>query len=374
MKAAVVGAGIGGLAVAGGLRRAGADVVVLERSPAMSTGGVALSLFDNGLRALDVVGAGDDARRIGQPPGPTTAGLRDGRGRWLSRFGPAVVPSGRIFGRRALHEVLTAPVADVVRYDSRVTSATRGTVHLVGGDLDGFDVVVAADGVRSAVRSAWPDDPGVTFSGYHAWRGLTSGPVATTGVGEVWGRGRRFGIAPLSDGRIYWFATINAPRDASPAPTAEAVRAAFAGWPADVRAVLAAAEDVSCLPIDELVPGAPTFARDGVALLGDAAHAMTPNLGQGANQALEDAAHLTRLLAPLARAHPEPRDVDTALDAYDRIRRPRALRIAAQSRRVGRAGQLENRLAVRARDTLMRAVPDRLTGAAPLHLQRGAGL
>src|SRR4029450_11548849 len=72
-------------------------------------------------------------------------------------------------------------------------------------------LVVAADGIRSRTRASWPGDPGVRYSGYASWRGVTSVPVRLDGAGESLGRGERFGLAPLADGRVYWFGVATMP-------------------------------------------------------------------------------------------------------------------------------------------------------------------
>jgi 2-polyprenyl-6-methoxyphenol hydroxylase-like FAD-dependent oxidoreductase len=277
--------------------------------------------------------------------------------------------------RTALHAVLSGPVEDLIRCDCPLEAVDGGRVRLADGSSeDGFDVVVAADGLGSTVRAGWPEDPGVRFAGYHAWRGATSAPVRVDGLGELWGRGRRFGIAPLRDGRIYWFATTNGARDAVPPADLDAVRSAFAGWHEDVGRILDAADpdETQCLPIDDLRPGLTTFVRGGTVLLGDAAHAMTPNLGQGANQALEDAAQLTHELAPLVvrDGGVAVGEVERALHKYDRQRRPRAQRVAARARRLGHLGQLDGAFTTTMRNVGLRLVPDRLTDAGARSLQR----
>lgn len=375
MRAALIGGGIGGLAAAVGLRRAGVEVVLYERAPSVGTGGVALSLFGNGVRALDALGLGEAVRALGPAtPFDLPTGVRDATGRWLTRMGPEVLASTLVVERAALHRLLVEPVRDVIRCASEVVSVADGLVRLGDGREDGgHDVVVAADGLRSRTRRAWPGDPGVRFVGYHAWRGLTADPVAVAGVGELWGSGRRFGLAPLADGRLYWFATANGRAGTPPAATPGAVRDAFADFHDDVRTVLDHTDPatVSALPIEELAGDLPGFVKGSAALLGDAAHAMTPNLGQGANQALEDAAELVHLLMPLARDdRPAPDEVEAALRRYDRRRRPRSQRIARQARSLGRAGQVGNRAVLRLRDVTMRVAPDRLVDASTLQVQR----
>ncbi|MEV4351069.1 FAD-dependent monooxygenase [Actinoplanes sp. NPDC049596] len=221
-------------------------------------------------------------------------------------------------------------------------------------------VVIAADGLRSPTRATWPGDPGLRYSGYTSWRGVTTHPVDLLGgAGESLGRGERFGLAPLPDGRVYWFGAVSLPaRTRFPDEFAE-VRRRFAGWHAPIADILAATDPAAVIRTDihDLARPLRTFRRGHTVLLGDAAHAMTPDLGQGAAQAMEDAATLTHLLAELP--------VDAALSAYDEARRRRTRAIAAKARAMGRLLQSRSRL----RDPLLRLVPPAVTARQLTALQ-----
>ena len=162
---------------------------------------------------------------------------------------------------------------------------------------------------------------------------------------------------PLADGRVYWFATANVPEHgrASDGEHAEVLRR-FSGWHAPVPDVVRATApgDVLRHDVYDLRPHPRSYISGRLVLLGDAAHAMSPNLGQGACQAIEDAATLGVLL-------PAGGDVAAGLAAYDRLRRPRARRISGRSALLGRIGQLEGRLACAVRDLVVRWTPDALT-------------
>ncbi len=382
MRIAVIGAGIGGLSVARGLQRAGAEVTVLERSPEPRAVGAGLSIFGNGVRALDALGLGAELRSIAPPLGAIRGGQRRPDGGWLTVVPGDAALELRVVERSALHAALIGSLAPgTLRTGRRVLGADAdGTLRSAadGGApvTERFDLVVAADGIRSTVRASWPGDPGVRYAGYAAWRGLTAHPHELGGeAGETWGRGLRFGIAPLPAGRVYWFGVASMPADARIADEAAELRRLFAGWHDPIPALLddTPADAITRLPVEELAGDLATFRRGRVVLLGDAAHAMTPNLGQGGGQALEDAAVLVAVLGGLAaQAAPEPAAVDAALDRYDRMRRPRAQSIARRSRAVGRVAQLRGRGAVALRDLALRLTPSGALARQALSVQRWA--
>ena len=391
MKAGVVGAGIGGLAAAIGLQRVGVDVTVFERYERPTVSGSGLSLFGNGLAAMQVLGLSGPARQIGAVPGAlgvdTPAGQRRPDGRWLARAPAVAKKTVAVVHRADLHRILIDAVAPgTVRTGQPVdgVSADGRSVLLSGGDTETFDVVVAADGIRSRVRREWPDDPGVRYAGYRAWRGVTGSAVdVSTGSGETVGRGLRFGIAPLVDGRVYWFAVVSQPIDEPAEDGPQPVLERFAGWHRPIEELINATppEDIHALPIEELAGRLPSFRRGRCVLLGDAAHAMTPDLGQGGNQAMEDAATLAALLAGAADAGAadagaadagavDEAGIDAALAEYDRLRRPRTQRIAHGAGLLGRVLQARGPIASRLRDTALRLTPAGVTARSVLAVQR----
>ncbi|WP_328474497.1 FAD-dependent monooxygenase [Actinoplanes sp. NBC_00393] len=355
-SAVVIGGGIGGLGAAIGLSQAGWQVTVLERAPEFRPVGAGVVLQANGLRCLDALGVGAAVRHDGCPD--RSGGTRTADGRWLAR-----VEAGRLeetlgtpaYGihRAALHNILldALPGDVTVRTGAQVTSVTAdGQVNWQGPDgparLDA-DLVVGADGIRSTVRKQlWPDAADPVHVGVTAWRGIAPEWPDDLVVAITWDRGAEFGIVPLPDGRVYWYGCVNAAPGTAPAE----LDPRFASWHDPIPALVAATptvlrDELMCL--DEPLP---TYVNGRVVLLGDAAHAMTPNLGQGANQALEDAVVLAAVAA----------DPD-GLAAYDRQRRPRSQQVAKASRMIGRFGQqLTNPLAVASRNTLIRLTPPRL--------------
>lgn len=377
-RAVVIGGGIGGLTAAAALHGRGWQVTVLERARSLEPVGAAISLAPNSLRALDVIGLGDEIRDLAAWQGD--GGLRAPSGRWLSRS-DAEAAAARFGGplvmlhRATLIGSLVAQLPpDAVRTASAATLADPGSadrparVSTPDGEWEA-DLVVAADGVRSAVRrTLFPDHPGAVYSGFTTWRVVIPVPGAEFASHETWGRGRIWGTHPLKDGRVYAYAAAVAPAGgrAPDDEKAELLRR-YGDWHDPIPAVLAAArpQDVLRHDVHHIAEPLPAFHRGRVALLGDAAHAMPPTLGQGGNQAIEDA-----IVLALAHSRFRPNEETSVCDdlaAYTAARLPRTTAIARRAVRVARLNLMTGRAGTFVRDTTLAA----LSKVAPGLVLRG---
>ncbi len=356
----IVGGGIAGLATAAGLARCGIDCEIVERTEVWKPVGAGIVLGVNAMAMLSRLGLAAAVAERGTRLGRGSITDQDGRelgstdfAALAPEFGPTIA-----IHRADLHDVLRAGAGDLpVTLGASVERLRQDEagvdVRFTTGKEERFDLVVGADGLRSTVRGLVFGEIAPVYSGYTCWRFVLDAPGPDVEMREMWGRGRRFGIVPIGGGRLYCFATANAP-----AATADPVggrlarlRAAFQSFGGDVPAILAALDDDEQLihnDLEELPPN-PWFAGRAV-LVGDAAHAMTPNMGQGAAMGLEDAAVLVELLG-------QGRDLTDTLSAYRQRREPRVRWVQAQSRRIGRVGQWQHPAACALRNALLRAIP-----------------
>ncbi|MEV4628427.1 NAD(P)/FAD-dependent oxidoreductase [Micromonospora sp. NPDC049523] len=385
--AVVVGAGIGGLAVAGALARSGWQVTLLERGDRLRAERTALVLWPNGVRALRALGLGDglDAIATALPD----VGVRRPDGHWLVQPRPMIDERAPVVVHREdLHDALIAGLGDQVDIRTgvqvRTVRAAPAERPAVGDGRNEFeaDLVVAADGVDSAVRHRLAPEATVVSSGSAAWRAVIPWyrapklPADRPVNGETLGAGYRFVAISLGDrgssggstrGGIYWVATAaGASRPESPETQLALLRRWYAHWPAPIGDLLAATEpdDLVQQEVRELRPLPKEFAYPvgpgGIVLLGDAAHAMPHHLGQGACLAFEDAATLRSAVRDAVPGEA----LRTAVESYSRVRRPRAVTVVRQTRRMSAVLQSRGRLALRARDAALGTITPRLMGSA----------
>lgn len=391
--ALVLGAGIGGLAAAVALGDRGWSVTVLERAPVLEPVGAGIGVAPNGLRALDALGLGDAVRARRSWDG--AGGLRTPSGRWLARttqdaaaerFGDPIV----LLTRSALVELLRSRLPDGVTLRTGVRATVtdpgaddrRATVGLVSVDapLDapvdaaedgvsadgaegtaggagvpetlGADLVVAADGIHSATRRAlFPAHPAPRYAGFTTWRFVTEAPAGRFAPHETWGRGRIWGTQPLPDGRVYAYASAVAPAGhRAPGGERELLGRLFGRWHAPLPELIGALPEASVIRTDvhHMTDPLPAHHRGRTVLLGDAAHAMAPNIGQGGNQALEDAVVLGRFAGPSD-------DVVAAAAAYTAERLPRTTAVVRRAARAARMTTLTSVPACLLRNTALAA-------------------
>lgn len=288
--------------------------------------------------------------------------IRDSRGRvlssvesrtFLASFGASVFG----FHRATLHQALLDLVpSDRVRLDAPVRTFMETTggvsVELETGERVEGSGLVGADGLHSATRRQLLNDGEPRYAGYTSWRGVVDrGNQWPAGqMSESWGRGARFGLVSINGDRLYWFATANGPTGGRETSKSELLER-FGSWHEPIGTVIEATPQDVILRTD--IADREPVSRWGegpATLIGDAAHPMTPNLGQGGCQGIEDAVVLDLCLS-------KGLDIASAFRDYESRRMKRTARVVNEARRFGRVGQLENSVARGLRDLAVRLTP-----------------
>jgi salicylate hydroxylase len=344
LTAVVVGGGIGGIAAAVALTRAGVDVRVYEQAPGLTEVGAGVVLAPNSLRLLERLGLGAEVTAHGAALSDTRLFHADGR---PAEHDPDQFsrPGERVGMHRAdLLAILAGRLPPgAVRTGTRCTGfiqdPSRAVALFDGGQRAEADVVIAADGIHSALQRyvVEPADP--LFSGVVAYRGVVPAervPSWPPGTMRLWmGEGKHFLAFPVRSGRLLNYVGFvpsdERMRESWSAPGDPAALAAeFAGWDPVIATIIAAIGPTGFRW--GLYDRAPLscWSRGRLTLLGDAAHPMLPHMGQGVNQAIEDAIAVATMLGAV-----QPSGVARALQAYEALRRERTARIQQGSRRSG---------------------------------------
>ncbi len=359
LHVSIIGGGIGGLAAASTLQRQGIEVTVFERNPELREIGAGLTLWANGVQVLRQLGLADALTAVSARL--THFECWSWRGK---RLGSMLLDT---IERRVGAPSLGIHRADLLRL--LAGAVDRGSIHVhancVGfrpeqgtiishfadGQQQQTDLLVGADGLYSMIREQLLGKQPPRYSGYTCWRGVAVFEEQHVSPGissETWGRGRRFGMLPIGNGRVFWYATLNCPAGEQDRAGERKARLSrlFGGWREPIGRLIEATDEEAILRND-LFDRRPVrhWGSGRVTLLGDAAHPPTPNLGQGACQALEDARVLAGCLA-------DQREPVAALRAYEARRMKRSAAIIEQSALFGKIGQWEQPLLCSLRDGL----------------------
>lgn len=363
--ATIIGSGIGGLTIAVALQRAGIPFTVFERAPELAECGAGITLWANAIAALARIDAADEICAAGEEV--LSGELRRSDGRVLSRT-PVQELSHRVgHPSIAIHRAdlqsqllrLLDPSAIHLNHPCvGVEQRNREVVaHFSNGTTHTSNLLIAADGVRSIIHQNLFGEAQFNYCGYVCYRGITQyeSPLLHPGEAfESWGKGKRFGVMPLSGGRIYWFANLPVPYSSTDPSPHTTLLQAFKGWHKPIEAIIDATHNLTILrhPIVTRKP-TPCWSVGNIVLLGDAAHPMTPDLGQGACQAIEDAVTLADSLLHLS-------SVREAVTEYQRRRYNRVAAITRTSYFQGKVAGWSNPLLCRIRNTAMRAAPQQV--------------
>lgn len=359
----ILGGGIAGLTAAIALRRLGIRAQVFEAAPEIRPAGAGLVLAANAIKGYVKLGIAEKIIARGRLL-PTLTVLDDAGRRIAHADAEAIAQRYGLHNfaihRAELHEALLAELEPEQLHVNKTALHTeqagnKTVVHFKDGSTHETDYLIVADGIHSPIRRQLVLGSAPRYAGYTCWRAVIDNPgLDLKGATETWGKEGRFGIVPLAGNKIYWFACVNAPQNdpAMRAMDAAGLTRIFQKFHEPIPTILQNTPGASLLwnDIIDLKP-IPQFAFGNIVLIGDAAHATTPNMGQGACQAIEDAVILADELA----AHGDPA---AAFTAFERRRLKRTHYIVNNSWTLGKIAQWSNPLLVTLRNGLFRMVPE----------------
>ena len=367
MKVIIIGAGIGGLTTAIALQQLGHEVIVYEQSSEIKALGAGIVLAANAMTALRKLGIEQKIIQAGRIV--SSFEVVDDQGNVLSevyahRFFEKYGIGNFTIARYDLHHILASELQQgTIQLGKKLKDFSQNSqsvsVTFEDATQDQADVMIAGDGIHSVVRKKLLPNSRLRYSGYTCWRALvdiSDIPCDINKAFEAWGAKGRFGFVPISATHVYYFVCINAPvndphyRQYTPADLAKH----FANYQFPIPQILSATTINNFMQHDlyDLAP-IRRWAFDRILLLGDAAHATTPNMGQGACQAIEDALVLQQILK-------EEYDWEKVTKHFEQKRIARVTKVVNNSWNVGKLAQLENPLLIKLRNWTMKRTPDRM--------------
>jgi 2-polyprenyl-6-methoxyphenol hydroxylase-like FAD-dependent oxidoreductase len=362
MKIAISGAGIAGLTAAIAFKRAGYETTIFEAAPHLKPVGAGLGLAPNAIKGLAALGIADDIVPLGRKL--PYLRILDRKGGIISENDSKLISEK--FGldnftihRHSLHEALLSHVdpASIIQGKKAVGIENKGkklVLSFADNTTYEADYLVVADGINSLLRSKIAPEGMKRYAGYTCWRGVVedAGSLAE-GASETWDTNGRFGIVPLAGGKIYWFACIKSVADNPEynAFTAQDLAKHYSKFHHPIPEILSKASKYPLIHNDiyDLAP-LQHYAFGNILLVGDAAHATTPNMGQGACQAIEDAATLLTGLK-------EDQPLEQVFAEFENKRMERTQYVISQSRIIGKIAQTDSALLATLRNALLRISP-----------------
>lgn len=366
MKISIIGAGIGGLTTAIALKQKGFEVEIFEASEDFGKAGSGINLAINAMQVFKRLGLYEEIAALGNH----TNSLRITDEKLNTITNVSLLNSEKIhqvkafaIHRATLHTILVNRLQDVkIHLGKRLKSLTQTenevNFEFEDGTAYSSNLLIGGDGIHSVVRKAIFDNTTLRVAKQVCWRGIVkieTLKMYQTQLTELWGKGKRFGFVHINEDEVYWYALVNYKTDYKTEFSTSNLEELFSDFSPIVKNIISKT-DIKSVIFNEMMDLKPisSWHNQNVCLIGDAAHATTPNLGQGACQAIESAYVLATWIA-------SEEDTELAFLTYEKIRKRNAEKIVKTSWTVGKMAHLENKYLVFLRNKMMRLIPEKIT-------------
>lgn len=360
----IIGGGVAGLTAAIGLQSIDSDFILFEQSELLKGIGAGFGLAANAIQALDYLGLKKDIEKLGHKI--QSYNILDQHGKILlapdtQSLHQQYNQSNFAIHRADLHDYLYAQIPKekvilkkrAIRFEQ---NTEKITIHFEDGGQHTSRYLIIADGVKSPLRQQLLPTSIPRYAGYTCWRATINNNTINIDQGsETWGNNGRFGLTPLIGNRIYWYACINSKANNRKFKnyTIQDLQTHFKDYHAIIPQVLEYTKDEDIIWNDIIdIKPLKHLAYDNILLIGDAGHATTPNMGQGACQALEDVAVLMDELK-------QTQDIKKAFLSFERRRLQRTKYITRTSKFIGKVAQWDNPILITLRNFILKHSPSK---------------
>ncbi len=373
MKVTVIGAGIGGLTTTIALKQKGFEVEIFEATPKFKKAGSGINLALNAMQVYKRLGLYNEILKLGSYTNKmaiTDEKLKPLSVIDLKQFEKKHNVKSVAIHRADLHQILLDNLSDTSIHLGKKLKSLQQTeseinLQFEDGTTHKSNILVGADGIHSKVRNSIFSNTKLRTAKQICWRGIANINLPEkyqTELHEPWGKGKRFGFVAINKNEYYWYALANYKKDYRAEYSGMDLVDFYSGFHPIIGRIIKATPKESILT-NEMIDLKPidSWYKKSVCLVGDSAHATTPNLGQGACQAIESALVLANCLA-------KHKSIANAFAAYQSIRIKKAIDVVNTSWRIGKMAHLENSLAIKLRNFVLRITPQKIATKQTAHI------